>query len=269
MVTLVILFPHLMIPSDNFHSLELLVLLAGLTGVLVWAEYASLLPCLISFRDAPPVNRLRFAFAVMMVVVVTAVFLNEAAPTNFTMLIASLGHNFGQVFDVPYTPVYLFFSQVPIDGTEQSILSLRGALALSYALSMILICVFVLTVKFKGWPHRKYQFNVWVNLPMFNPAGNGDVLFRLRREACLCIALGFTLPFLAPVVLGPVMSIMGSALPAQSQGVVWIICIWAFVPANLVLRGVAVLRVAELVMYTRKVQAAVAAERAALIGSPL
>ena len=52
-----------------------------------------------------------------------------------------------------------------------------------------------------GWPARLARFNVWVNLPTFDPTAGGDVVARLERDARFNIALGFLLPFLIPAVV--------------------------------------------------------------------
>ena len=43
---------------------------------------------------------------------------------------------------------------------------------------------------------RVGAFNVWVNLPAFDPTADGDGVDRLDRDARVNIALGFLLPFL-------------------------------------------------------------------------
>lgn len=45
------------------------------------------------------------------------------------------------------------------------------------------------------------SFNVWTNLPTFDPTGGGDVVGRLNRDANLYVALGFLLPFLIPAFM--------------------------------------------------------------------
>ena len=67
--------------------------------------------------------------------------------------------------------------------------SLQGRITLS---------IFVVLLKFYNWPSRSGAFNVWVNLPTFDPTAGGDVVDRLDRDARINIALGFLLPFLIP-----------------------------------------------------------------------
>ena len=56
-------------------------------------------------------------------------------------------------------------------------------------------------MKIGRWPNRRRAFNVWVNLPTFDPTAGVDVVQRLNRDARINIALGFLLPFLTPAVV--------------------------------------------------------------------
>jgi hypothetical protein len=99
---------------------------------------------------------------------------------------------------------------------------------------------------------RKGAFNVWLNLPLFDPTGGGDVVHRLNREASINVALGFLLPFLLPAMalLAANLTDRGAALTPQT--LIWMACIWAFFPAGMIMRGVAMLRVAELITAKRR-----------------
>ena len=72
---------------------------------------------------------------------------------------------------------------------------IRTAAGLAYLVSLIALATFVVLVRVMGWPARQGAFNVWVNLPLFDPTAGGDVLYRLQRDARINIALGFLLPF--------------------------------------------------------------------------
>ena len=52
---------------------------------------------------------------------------------------------------------------------------------------------FLVLVRIMNWPVRQGAFNVWVNLPLFDPTAGGDVIYRLQRDARINIALGFLL----------------------------------------------------------------------------
>lgn len=60
LVALLVLTPALYLPASTSNGTEIVVFLAILAFILTFAEYNSAFPSFIEFRDAPPVNRLRF-----------------------------------------------------------------------------------------------------------------------------------------------------------------------------------------------------------------
>lgn len=75
---------------------------------------------------------------------------------------------------------------------------------------------------------------------------------RLKRDSVVNIVLGFLLPFLAPVVvrfLMPMVDLHALALP---QTLIWTMVAWAFLPANLIMRGVALARIAAMIEAKRR-----------------
>ena len=98
-----------------------------------------------------------------------------------------------------------------------------------------------------NWPIRKGAFNFWVNLPLFDPTAGGDVLRRLKRDAHVNIALGFLLPFVIPAVMELASEMIDPLSLANAQTMIWTMSAWAFLPASLIMRGVALGRIAGLI----------------------
>jgi hypothetical protein len=69
----------------------------------------------------------------------------------------------------------------------------------------------------------------------------------LRKAASVSVVFALAFPYLAPqaslAFLGP----LGPISASNSQFLVWIIAIWAFVPAALLLRAVALLKIASMI----------------------
>ena len=103
-----------------------------------------------------------------------------------------------------------------------------------------------------GWPRRDRPFNVWVNLPTFDPTSGGDVVARLRRDARVNIAIGFLLPFIIPAVVQTASVGFQPLGVASSQTMIWTMTLWAFLPASLFMRGIAMGRVAEMILARRQ-----------------
>ena len=99
---------------------------------------------------------------------------------------------------------------------------------------------------------RRSAFNVWVNLPLFDPTAGGDVLQRLRRDARFNIAFGFLLPFVIPAVVKATSDLIDPITLENPQTLIWTITAWAFLPASMIMRGIAMGRVADLIEAKRR-----------------
>ena len=176
----------------------------------------------------------------------------KAYPTELTMFLTVLGNGLGEAIDFPYSPVRLVVLMLPADADAELIASVRTAAGLAYTISIVMLFVFITFVRFLGWPLRNGAFNVWVNLPMFDPTGGGDVLHRLRRDAGLNIVLGTLLPFLIPAAIKAASDLINPVSIADSQTLIWTMSAWAFLPASLIMRGVALMRIAALIEEKRR-----------------
>jgi hypothetical protein len=107
-----------------------------------------------------------------------------------------------------------------------------------------------------GWPNTNNAFNVWVNLPTFEPTAGGDVVDRLERDARVNLAIGFLLPFLVPAMVALLTSGLPGGTLTSAQTLIWTIAAWAFLPASLLMRGVAMARVADMIRVKRDLKLA-------------
>lgn len=89
-------------------------------------------------------------------------------------------------------------------------------------------------------------------MPTFDPSAGGDVVERLERDSRFNIAAGFILPFLVPVVMRVTSNLTGALSLDNPQSLVWIIAAWAFLPASLFMRGIAMGRIAAMIEGKRR-----------------
>ena len=129
---------------------------------------------------------------------------------------------------------------------------LRRAAALAYGMSLGMVLIFAVCVRFFGWPTRSGPFNVWINLPLFDPTGGGDVLYRLRRDAGLNLVLGVLLPFAVPALVRIAAAVIGPVSLGDPQTLIWTVSAWAFLPATLLMRGIAMQRIAAMIEDKRR-----------------
>lgn len=227
----------------------MVALVALFAGLLAFVEYNATYPGLVEFRDAPPYNRTRYLMLFFMLFFLSVAARNDSSPTTLGTLVEALSFLCGIALDFPYSPVRLvtlMLSDTPV--TAQAV---RSAAGTAYMIALLSLGVFVLVLRFQDWPSRNGAFNVWVNLPTFDPTVGGDVVSRLERDARVNLALGFVLPFVIPAVV----KLGGKGLVtfdlASPQTMVWMIAAWAFLPASLFMRGIAMARIAGMIRQKR------------------
>jgi len=259
LVMLVIATPTVLLIDLRPDSQQMVALVALFLGALTFVEYNAVYPGLIEFRDAPPFNRIRFAMLFATVFCLAAIERGRVAPSTLTELIHAVGALIGLSMDFPYSPVRLATLMMAGNATAEQVSAVRTAAGMAYLISLISLTVFAIQLRVKSWPNRDKAFNVWVNLPTFDPTSGGDVVQRLTRDARVNIALGFLLPFLIPAVVEVASSGFQPLELTSPQTLIWTMTAWAFLPASLFMRGIAMGRVAGMISERRKAEGAPAA----------
>ncbi|MGX9845907.1 hypothetical protein [Limimaricola litoreus] len=226
---------------------EIVALVALGAGLFTAVEYTSLSPSLVEFRDAPPFNRIRFLTAALSVFLLSVLLRDGAEAAPIAALVSTLGAALGQALDIPYSPVRLVMLTLP-DGAPAALTDqVRASAALSYLLSLGSLVIFAGLLRYRGWPMRSGNFNVWINLPTFDPTAGPDVIWRLRRDGQFNLVLGFLLPFVIPALLSLGAPLLGPLDLSNPHTLIWTVTAWAFLPASLLMRGVALQRVADMI----------------------
>jgi len=251
-VVLLIATPTLLLPAESPDTAQIVTLVALFAGGLVLFEYASFYPSLIEFRDAPPFNRVRFLSLFCTIFLLTLILRGRTDPTTLTQFATAVGGLIGYAIDFPYSPVRLVVSMFPAESDPANIALVRTAAGLSYLISLISLAIFTIMLRLQGWPARGRSFNVWVNLPTFDPTAGGDVVQRLIRDARFNISLGFLLPFLTPLAVKSAADLFEPMATYSSQTLIWTVATWAFLPASLFMRGIAMGRIADMIREQRR-----------------
>ncbi len=252
MVAVLVAAPSLLLPSHAGGSAEIIVLLALLAGGLTFAEYNSTYPSIVEFRDAAPLNRMRFIALTIMVLSLTLILRHGSNPNHLTGLFAGLGYLISGVLDFPYSPVRLVTLVLPADASQYTVTAVRVTAAVSYLIAAVSVGAFLYNVRALNWPMANGAFNVWINLPLFDPTTGGDVVQRLQRDGRANVVLGLLLPFAIPAILKVADGFAGQIPVRNAHTLVWMISAWAFLPASMAMRGIAMLRVAELIEAKRR-----------------
>lgn len=251
-VVLLIATPALLLPGVGPDVQQVVALISIFAAAMTIFEYASIYPGIVEFRNAPPFNRLRFISIFASVFLISVIVRGETDPTSLNQMVTSFGTGIGEVIDFPYSPVRQIVLLLPEGTGFEHIERVRTAAGISYFISMLTLAVFYFFVRVKNWPLNSGPFNVWINMPTFDPTSGGDIVQRLGRDARFNIIVGFTLPFFIPAALKASESLFGQVTLENPQTMVWIVAAWAFLPASLLMRGLALGRIAELVVRKRR-----------------
>lgn len=252
LVVLLIATPSMLLPGVSADGKQIVALVAIFGAALTIFEYASTYPGLVEFRDAPPFNRIRFVSLFATVFLLTVICRGRIEPTTLTMFIEAIGTLIGFAIDFPYSPVRLVLLMLPENTSADHVALIRTTAGMSYLISLLTLAIFIIVLRLRRWPTVNGVFNVWVNLPTFDPTAGKDVVRRLERDARFNIALGFLLPFLTPAAVKAAASLFGSVTLENPQTLIWTVAAWAFLPASLFMRGIAMGRVAQMIAAKRR-----------------
>ncbi|GGG72200.1 membrane protein [Salipiger pallidus] len=252
LMAFLIAMPALFLSEHSADQAQMVALLALIAAMLTFVEYVGDYPSIIEFRDAPPFNRMRFIALFLTVLMLTLISRGETHPGMVAAALEGIGRFVGDALDFPYSPVRLMCLLATGDMTPREIELIRSHAGLSYLASLLTMGVFLLVVRVLNWPIRTGAFNFWVNLPLFDPTAGGDILYRLKRDAHVNVALGFLLPFLIPAVMKMASAMIDPLSLTDPQTLIWTMSAWAFLPASLIMRGVALLRIADLIEEKRR-----------------
>ncbi len=251
-VMVLIATPSMLLPGTGPDTRQMAALVALFAGTLTFVEYNAAYPGLIEFRDAPPFNRVRFMMLFLTIFFLSVIERGRADPTTLTQFVEAIGGLIGRSMDFPYSPVRLATLMMADGASADQLAKVRTAAGMAYLTSLISLAIFVVLLRAGSWPDRGHAFNVWINLPTFDPTAGGDVVARLNRDARINIALGFLLPFLIPAVVKAASTGFEPMTLTSPQTLIWTMTAWAFLPSSLFMRGIAMGRVADMIRDKRR-----------------
>lgn len=252
LVALMVAAPALLLPQGATASPEIVVFIALLAGALTCAEYFPQFPSVVEFREAPPYNRMRFAACAVTLGLLSLLAAHPLAPTGLTALVQQMAARLGEAMDFAFSPVRLATLMMPPQAAAETVLAVRNAAGLALVVAIAAVVLFALVIRVGQWPVGERAFNVWVNLPLFDPTTGADVVQRLQRDGRINVIFGVLLPFAVPAAVVLSAGLADPALLASPHVLVWSVTAWALVPASMVMRGLAMLRIAALIAQQRR-----------------
>ncbi len=251
-VFIVISTPSLLIPWTGAETIQVVMLLGVFAALFTISEYSSNYPALIEFRDAAPFNRIRVLVLFAMLFALSLVAVGDATGSTLALVLNAAGLIIGNALDFTGSPLRMLLQQVPEDAP--TIIGMRAQImaGLAALIGLFTITSFAILTRLQVWPRPKSTFNVWINLPTFDPTRGGDIVTRLTRESRVNILLGFLLPFVVPIAAEFASKNLGLSIFNSTQTMVWIIALWMFLPVSMFMRGMAMARVAEMISARRR-----------------
>ncbi|MEO1346264.1 MAG: hypothetical protein AAFV74_19155 [Pseudomonadota bacterium] len=247
-----VMTPALLLPSVAADTAQIVVVISLLSALLTFMEYFGRYPSIVEFRFAAPFNRLKFICLGTCVLVMSLILRGQTDPSDLSIFLTAVGEGLGHIVDFPFSPVRLVVLMLPYDASAQLIMDVRTAAGVAYMVSMTMIVSFMIMMWVFNWPMGRGKFNVWLNLPLFDPTRGGDIVERLRRDAGFNLVLGILAPFIIPTMIKAASDVMGVVSFDNGQTMIWMMTAWAFLPASMFIRGLALMRVADLIEAKRK-----------------
>ncbi len=246
LVALIVALPQLLLGQESGGAAQVVVLVALLAALYTFSEYAAEAPSVVEFRDARPYNRLRVGTVFAAVLVACAMLRPDWSHAAAAQPVRWLGETWARLLDLPWSPVHHLLSTLPPGADPRLVQSLFAAAAAAYGLSLLMVLAFALVIRLHRWPGHS-SFNVWVNLPQFDPTSGGDVVQRLHQNALVNLSLGFLLPLIVPIVADVLRVAFEGPHLHNPAALVWVVVAWAFIPASLAMRGLALHRLAQMI----------------------
>jgi hypothetical protein len=245
-----LVLPAIVLPGTSADTQQMVILAALVCGTVTFAEYNAACPSLIEFRDAAPINRLRYMMLLTTLLGLCLLHPDTILPQDYKDILVPFTRHIGAATDFPFSPVRLV-SKLGRGENGYGEEMLRDFAGLAYLIILCWLTLFALLLRLRGWPNAKRPLNLWVNLPLFEPTAGIDVVQRLSAYGRVNIFLGFSLPFAVPVGLQLFMGDQMGASQSQVHSLIWMIALWAFIPGSMILRGLALMRIAELIVQSR------------------
>lgn len=252
LVAIVLLAPALMLPDISNDAAQGATLLALIAAIVVMTEYSASYPGLIEFRDAKPYNRGRFAL--LAAIILSVVFLQRELHLNpeVSGFLTVTAIRLADLFNFTLSPVTMLVTALPESLDTDHLASVMVSATLAYVFAMVGLLVFCLGLVSGYWPKQNTMFNVWVNLPNFDPTKGVDIVQRLERDGQVNLILGVIMPFSLPALLHLSSFLVQPMTLETPLALVWGITLWAFIPVSLIMRGAAMYRIAQMIRAQRR-----------------
>lgn len=248
----VVVIPSLLLPSASQGAVEFSLIIGGIIAMFTLFEYGTQSPGFIDFRFAPPYNRFRaFTIAIQIIVITLVCRAVELGLNNATVL--DWAQNLAVVLDFKYSPVASAINLI-LEGagfSDTSAVLLVYTTSISFTVGLGLTLLFSALLWVFKWPLDRENFNLWVNMPMFQPSEGASVAKRLKRDAVINLIMGIVLIYALPYILVYGFDWLSPDIFESNQVMIWVTALWVFVPSTLLARAAAMLKIARILSHVQ------------------
>lgn len=242
-VVLIIILPAYLLPETGKTTQELALIIGVIVGAFTMFEYGGKTPGFVDFRFAPPYNRFRIAIIAAQLIGLSLVCRATLQGMPEIQELANMAVGYASF---PFSPVEMAVAQtalLPLSTSPELMLQL---FSVSFVIAAGLAIGLSAVLWIFGWPTGRSEFNLWVNLPTFSPSSVAQAEKRMKRDASINIILGIGLLYAIPYGFSYVVEIFGTDLLENYHSLVWMVALWAFLPALLVTRGISITKVSRI-----------------------
>jgi len=247
LVVVVAAIPSLLLPSASQGAVEFALIIGGIIAIFTFFEYGSTTPGFVDFRFAPPYNRFR-AFTIASQVIIITLVCRAVELQLGDAVIVDWARQAAQLLDFSYSPVSMGIDAILTDSrfTDTTAILLVYSISTSFVIGLGLTIIFALIIWVFPWPSDRENFNLWANLPTFQPKDGSNIPRRLRRDAYFNVILGVALIYALPLLPTLGLDWLTVDIFENSQAMVWAATLWVFIATSLLARAIAILKIAQI-----------------------
>ena len=250
-VAFVLIKSALVAQSGSVEGDLFVVVAALLIGFFLFFEYFADMPAVIEFRYAPPYNRIRFLIAIIVAVTLcyespsVLALANPEEPEKLSPLVG--------IFSIWPLPGNYLYSILEYSDAEQRYW-LYDNLASASALGLLGVFLAGIYIWISPWPLGRDGFNLWPNMPSFNPSSGQRASDLLLSIALLNLLLAVALPYAISFGISLAQHNLGFDFRHTPIFTYWVLFLWAAVPLFCLFKAIALLKLCVLAESLRKLE---------------
>jgi hypothetical protein len=254
------MLPLILLQTPAEHVVQATLVLALAAGAFTAMEYGARVPAMIELRGAPGYNRARVGVLALALPLGALACGAAGASGPLPALAEAVGLRLHATLGAAPSPLAVIDLALPPDAAPGRARMVGAVAALAFASAALCVAAYALVLARGAWPRpavdarlpEAQAFGLWRDLPAYAAPAGCDLVWRLRRDGRVNILLGLVLPYLLPPLAAVLGRLHGVSVLGSDLVLTWAMALWAVLPACLILRGLALLRLAAAIAARRR-----------------